>query len=194
MIARLTGTVVEKTLTTLVLDVGGVGYELYAPTDTLDRTAQGSEGSFSIYTHVREQSLELFGFDSISKKELFLQLISVSGVGPKMRLALLSLGDERAIRTAIANEDGKFLTLASGVGKRLAEKVIVDLKDKVGVEPGSIVGESSPFESQSIGRDEALEALVALGFTQQDASERLRSIDPELSVEDRVKKALSSTG
>ena len=189
MIARLKGFVQDKSTGFLVVDVNGVGYEVHAASGLIDEVEVGEEVSLSIYTHVREQSLELFGFSTSTEKELFLKLIGVSGVGPKMGMTLIGLSDDGQLRQAIANEDVAFLTQASGVGKRLAEKVIVDLKDKVGVVAGSPLG-AGFTEKREVKKDDALEALVALGFTRQDAAERLQQVDQALSVEDRVKQAL----
>src|SRR5690606_29611591 len=113
--------------------------------------------------HVREQAEELFGFSSLAAKKLFELLITVQGIGPKAALAILSLGSAEEVRNAIANGDVTFITKASGVGKKSAERVVVDLSDKVGLP--TQYGSLQPVQSELPVNDEALEALIALGYT-----------------------------
>lgn len=187
MIAYVQGKVDQKTEKAVVIDAGSIGYEVIVGQDLIDELAVGSDVRLVTYFHVREQSQELFGFKNASGKELFLSLISVSGVGPKMAMALIGLGEASKIKQAIANEDIHFLTGAPGVGKRLAEKVIVELRDKIGV----IANEQTATEAGGSKKaDDALEALVALGFSTDAAKRALVGLDPDLSTEDRVRQAL----
>jgi Holliday junction DNA helicase RuvA len=190
MIATLQGTIQEKLLDQVVLDVGGIGYGVYIPADNYNSLKQGETATLYIYEHIREQSHDLFGFLSRDIKNLFETLLGVNGVGPKMALNMLSVGSIDSLRASIAEGNVAYIQQASGVGKRLAERVIVDLKDKVGLvgidlqSSGLLQGEASK------NGDEAMEALMALGYTSLDAAKALHGIDPELATEDRVKQAL----
>jgi Holliday junction DNA helicase RuvA len=188
MIAHVNGTVAEKFETTVIVDVGGVGYAIQAAAGDFEAAKIGDKVKFYTYHHIREQSQELFGFSSLTAKRLFEMLITVQGVGPKAALAILSLGTAETVRNAIAMNDSIFIQRASGVGKRTAERVTVDLKDKVGLPGAASSGGMQP--SGSTGRDDALDALLTLGFSLQDAEEALRDVDPKLSVEARVTEAL----
>ena len=139
---------------------------------------------------VREQSQELYGFSSLAAKKMFELLITVQGVGPKAALAILSLGESETVRNAIANSDAVFIAKASGVGKKTAERVVVDLSDKVGLalryDNSVLTGTSQPISHT----DEALEALMALGYNLNDATNALEGIPTDLSTADRVTQAL----
>lgn len=189
MIAHVTGEVVEKTLDALIVDVAGLGYEVQVSAGDFEAAKLGEHIKLYTHDHIRENAHELFGFSHLSAKRLFELLISVSGVGPKMALAVLSLGDTEVTRSAIAQADSTFVQRASGVGKRLAERVIVDLKDKVGAPTSHILDTTG--QSGHVGaQDDALDALLALGYNLQEANEALKSIDPALSVQERIKQAL----
>ena len=189
MIATLKGTVTEQIDEAVVLEVGGVGYSLLVPQEDWAHLVVGNEAKVYVYEHIREQSYDLFGFKHLSTKKLFELLISVNGVGPKMALALLSVGSIEDVRQAIAEGNVKYLQAANGVGKKVAERVVVDLKDKVGISanPDATTFLSSPVVNRF---DEAQEALVSLGYTAQDAANALSEIDVELPLEERVKLAL----
>jgi Holliday junction DNA helicase RuvA len=189
MIAHVFGKVVEKVGSSVIVDVHGVGYEVQVAAGDFDATTLESDVKFYTYHHVREQSQELFGFSSLVAKKLFELLIAVQGIGPKAALAILSLGDSEKVRNAIANSDAAFITGASGVGKKTAERVVIDLSDKVGHAIASdvnIIGLSSIIP----GNDEALEALMALGYNLSDATKALEGISTELSTSERVTQAL----
>jgi Holliday junction DNA helicase RuvA len=190
MIATLAGVVAEKTLDAVVIDVGGVGYGLFVTGEDYGRLAQGQSVKVYVYEHIREASHDLFGFLTLDTKKLFEQLLGVNGVGPKMALSVLSIGNTDHVRGAIAGGDVKFIQRAGGVGKRVAERIVVELKDKVGL-AGVELGAAGLLQSDtSLMTDEAVEALVALGFTPQDASKALQNVDIKLPVEARVKLAL----
>lgn len=190
MIAHVIGVVAEKFNNSIIVDVHGVGYEVNVALGDYERALLHEEAKFYTYHHIREQSQELFGFSSLAAKKLFELLITVQGVGPKAALAILSLGESEVVRNAIASSDVTFVTKASGVGKKTAERVVVDLSDKVGLalryDNNTITG-----ASQSLNHtDEALEALMALGYSLNDATTALEGVSTELSTADRVTQAL----
>ena len=192
MIAALTGVVSEKLEDMVVLDVNGVGYGLYMVAEEQGRLATGSEVKVYIYEHIREQSHDLFGFLSRDTKQLFELLLDVNGIGPKMALNMLSIGSANEVRTAIASGDTKYIQQANGVGKRVAERVVVELKDKVGL-AGVDLGATGLLQSESaMLKDEAVEALVALGYAPADAAKALQKVDPALPTEERIKLALKA--
>ena len=187
MIAHVSGIVAEKFGNSIIVDVSGVGYEVQVASGDFDNSVLGEEIKFHTYHHIREQSQELFGFSSLAAKKLFELLITVQGVGPKAALAILSLGDSEQVRNAVANSDSAFITRATGVGKRIAERVVVDLSDKVGLATQLTrkIGTSG-----LVVNDEALEALIALGYTLADASKALEKVPTDISTSQRVKLAL----
>ncbi len=189
MIAHVIGEVVEKFNNALIIDVGGVGYEVSVVTGDYDKVTLNEQVKLHTYHHIREQSQELFGFSSLTAKKLFEMLITVQGVGPKAALAILSLGDAEAVRNAIASSDSAFIQKAIGVGKKTAERVVVDLSDKVGL-PTRYGRKDEPVQTKLNTSDEALEALMALGYTLADATSALEGVDTSLSTSQRVTKAL----
>lgn len=189
MIAHVSGTVAEKFGSSVIVDVHGVGYEVQLAAGDFDTTLIDTDAKFYTYHHIREQSQELFGFSSLIAKKLFELLITVQGVGPKAALAILSLGDSETVRNAIANSDSTFITGASGVGKKTAERVVVDLSDKVGLAIRTNVSNTG-LSSIVPGSDEALEALMALGYNLNDATKALEGISTDLSTAERVTQAL----
>ena len=188
MIAHIYGKIAEKFAGSVIVDVAGVGYEVIVPAGEFDRAVLGEEIKFYTYHHIREQSQELFGFSSLAAKKLFELLITVQGIGPKAGIAIMSLGESEEVRSAIAYEDSKFIQKAAGVGKKSAERVVLDLKDKVGL--ATKFSQTSQVSVSST--DEALEALIALGYNLADASQMLEGISPELSTEERITQALRS--
>lgn len=190
MIAHVFGVVAEKFNNSIIVDVQGVGYEVNVALGDYEAATLSEQIKFYTHHHIREQSQELFGFSTLAAKKLFELLITVQGVGPKAALAILSLGNAEEVRNAIANSDSAYITKASGVGKRIAERVVVDLADKVGLplryDNSSLTGVSQPIAHT----DEALEALMALGYNLADATKALEGIPTELSTADRVTQAL----
>jgi Holliday junction DNA helicase RuvA len=185
MIAHIFGKVVEKYSLSLIIDVHGVGYEVIVPSSDFERINIGEEVELKTYHHIREQSQELFGFANLSAKRLFELLISVQGVGPRAAMAIMSVGDGEAVRNAIASSDVVYIARAAGVGKKSAERVIVDLKDKVGLPDANL---TDAILTRS--GDEALEALIALGYSLNDASQALASVSRDLPTAERVTEAL----
>lgn len=190
MIATLSGVVDEKLADTIVLEVQGVGYGMQVTAEDYGRLAADETTKLYVYEHIREQSHDLFGFLSRDTKNLFEQLLAVNGVGPKMALNMLSIGSPTDVRQAIASGDVKFIQGANGVGKRVAERVVVDLKDKVGLVGADLASMGMLQSDDKLMKDEAIEALVALGYTTVDAAAALQKIDPKLPTEDRIKQAL----
>lgn len=192
MIAVLSGVVSEKLEALVVLDVNGVGYGILVPAEDYSRLTNGETAKLYIYEHIREQSHDLFGFLARDTKGLFEQLLDVNGIGPKMALNMLSIGSSADLRGAIAGGDVKYISQASGVGKRVAERVVVELKDKVGL-VGVDLGSTGLLQSEaSANQDEAVEALIALGFTVQDAAKALQGVPEDIPTADRIKKALAT--
>lgn len=189
MIALVSGVVVEKFATSLVVDVQGIGYEVMVSLGDYEAALLESPVRLHTHHHIREQSQELFGFSTLAAKRLFELLISVQGIGPKAALAILSISDIETVRSAIATSDMAFIAKATGVGKKTAERVAVELRDKVGA-PTVLTGDGPVVQGSVAQNDEALEALMALGFNLQDASEALRGVPSEISTPERVTLAL----
>lgn len=205
MIAALTGKIVIKGLDRAVIDVAGVGYEVFLTTDSLARLADSSEDIFfHIHTQVREDAIVLYGFLESDEKEVFLNLISVSGVGPKMALAALSGMRAGPLCRAIAARDIKLLTSLQGVGKKTAERICVELKDKLagladgGFEPVDEGGVTSPGSTSAVA--DVLSALGNLGYSDPVSRKALTAVkrrlgDDEfsrLTVEDLLRECLRS--
>lgn len=188
MIAHVYGKVVEKFAGSVIIDVAGVGYEVTVALGDFETLGLDEIVKLYTYHHVREQSEELFGFSSLAAKKLFELLITVQGIGPKAALAILSLGNSEIVRNAIANSDTSFIAKAGGVGKKSAERVVVDLSDKVGLP--TYFGSSAPLQTEMNTNDEALEALMALGYTLADATKALENVDNTLPTNQRITEAL----
>ena len=191
MIATLRGRLSEKLGGYVVLEAGGVGYGVLMTSADRGSVAQDEEAYLYIHEHIKEDAHDLYGFCRLETKLLFEQLLSVKNVGPKVALAVLDTGSVDTVRQAIAGGDIKFLQTAKGVGKRAAEQIVVELRDKV----GAVVGDAA---EELVGRsavnvqDEAVQALMALGYNDFDAQAALVDVDPTLSTEQRVKQALST--
>lgn len=190
MIAHIAGKVVEKFADCIIVDVHGVGYEVIVTTPEFDNTNLDTEVKFYTYHAVRENDEKLYGFSTLAAKKLFELLISVQGIGPKAAMAILSLASPEEVRNALANADAAFVAKAAGVGKKSAERVIVDLRDKVGVP--THYG-ATPVTTGSIPEnDEALDALIALGFPLKEATAALAKVDATLPTAERVRQALKN--
>jgi Holliday junction DNA helicase RuvA len=191
MIAHIKGIIEEKFGTNgVIVDVGGVGYEMMVPVPDFESATLGEERKFYTYHQVRENAEELYGFSSLVAKKLFEMLISVQGIGPKAGVAILSLAEAEEVRNAIANADTSFISKASGVGKKSAERVVVDLRDKVGT-PSKYGATDVKYGVKKLDEsDEALDALIALGFQLKEATAALAEVDASLPVEERVRLAL----
>lgn len=189
MIAILTGMIAEKISSQVVLEVSGVGYGVLVTSSDFDVLKVGEQYKLYIYENIKEEAHDLLGFINIDSKKLFEQLLSVKNVGPKVALAVLDIGTLNEVKTAIAGGDVKKLQTAKGVGKRAAEQIVVELRDKVGAPVGE--GADAVVNRTSVNQqDEAVQALVALGYSDADAQVALHNIDSKLSVEERIKQAL----
>jgi Holliday junction DNA helicase RuvA len=189
MISRLRGKPVARTSDGLVLDVGGVGYLVAATPSALSRAEGGGEVVVETYLHVREDALQLYGFADASERELFTHLLSVSGVGPKVALAVVSSGPASDLRRAIASGDAARFQVIPGIGKKTAERIVLELEEKLGSE--DVVPHTSGASSSS-AHVVAREALVELGYTVLEADRALAAVDSELPPEERVRAALRS--
>lgn len=189
MIATLRGKITEQDISSVVIECGGVGYGVLVTAADHGSLALGQEYKLYIYENIKEDAHDLIGFKSKDSKTLFQQLLTVKNVGPKGALAVLDIGSADTVRAAIAGGDVKLLQSAKGVGKRAAEQIVVELRDKVGAPVGSaaedLIGRSGINQN-----DEALQALVALGYSDADAQVALQHIDPALPTEARIKQAL----
>lgn len=191
MIAHLEGTIAEKFINNIIIDVHGVGYEVTVSALDYDSATLGEERKFYTYHAIRENSEDLYGFSSLAAKKIFELLISVQGIGPKAAIAILSLAEAEEVRNAIANANSTFIAKASGVGKKTAERIIVDLRDKVGI-PSKYGAPDTTVPITNNEPDEALDALIALGFPLKEATAALEKVDRSLSVSERVREALKS--
>lgn len=188
MLVTLRGEITEKIGDQLVLEANGVGYGVYVTTEDQASLTVGREAKLYLYEQLREDVQDLYGFTTLAAKEFFEQLVGVNGVGPRMALNMLSIGSADTIRQAIAAGDTKYLQTAQGVGRRVAERVVVELKDKVGL--ASSVSDDIFVGSTHAAQDEAVQGLLALGFDTQDALKALQGVDEKLPAEERIKLAL----
>lgn len=188
MIAKLKGKIEFLKDGYVVVDVNDVGYKVFLSNLTLGKIAGSQNIELFIHTHVREDILALYGFLTNEELDMFELLISVSGVGPRSAIGILSIADPKTIRTAIVNEDPAILTKVSGVGKRTAERVIVELKNKV-------IDLSVEEKEEVITDSNALEALTSMGYSVTEAREALKGVSKNVKdVGERVKLALKNLG
>lgn len=187
------GTLVQKGDNYLVVDANGVGYMIYTSMTSLaDVGETGRNVTMYTYLHVREDVMDLYGFATIEEKNMFMNLISVSGVGPKAALAILSVTTPAKFAVAVVTNDVKTITKASGVGPKMAQRVILELKDKLKTEELEIDADEDTGEIPSDNKNEAISALIVLGYSPSDAQKAVKGIDGTLNVEEIIKKALSS--
>jgi holliday junction DNA helicase RuvA len=185
VIARLRGKPVASTPDGLILDVGGVGY-LVAATPSAVRKADGAEEvTIDTYLHVREDVMQLYGFAERAERELFVQLLSVNGVGPKVALAIVSGSPAEELRRAIVREDAVRFQAIPGIGKKTAERIVLELKEKLAVTAIAPMSGANG-DDHVVARD----ALVELGYSIVDAERALGETDGEASPEERVRQAL----
>lgn len=197
MITFLEGQLVEKQPGRAVVNVGGVGYEVWIPLSSFERLPpEGAACRVLTYHHVREDAQELFGFATEQERRLFLLLYSVSGVGPKTALGVLGGLSVRDIKKAIAENDAKRLATVKGLGRKTAEKIIVELKDKL--TEGELIEATvaaEPGSAEELRTRDAILALVSLGYKQADALKLIKDVLPGIpanaTVEDLVRKALA---
>jgi Holliday junction DNA helicase RuvA len=188
MISRITGTLIHLDLKTAVIDVGGVGYKLYVGGESIEALAGALNQTVSLFTYlaVRENALDLYGFKNEESLDMFELLITVSGIGPKSALGILSLASAHTLREAIIGEDTSYLTKVSGIGKKNAEKIVLELKGKF-KDDEYIVGGGKDVTKEAL----AVEALKSLGFEERVARDAIKKMDKELSTEEMIKLFLS---
>lgn len=190
MIAQLYGKVVHKDLRFVVLDVSGVGYKLFVSGDTLQKLTQIGESPVRLWTYlaVKDDALDLYGFLSEEEQKFFELLISISGIGPKSALSILSVATIPTLKRAVAGSDPTYLTKVSGIGKKNAEKIVLELKDKLFI---------TDEEHAAAFRDEgdSLEALKAIGYAEKEARDALKKVPDEVKdTSERVKQAIKMLG
>ncbi|MCG7611488.1 MULTISPECIES: Holliday junction branch migration protein RuvA [Mycobacterium] len=193
MIASVRGEVIDIALDHAVIEAAGVGYKVMATPSTLATLRRGAESRLITAMIVREDSMTLYGFADGEARDLFLTLLGVSGVGPKIALATLAVHDPQALRQALAEGDVMALTRVPGIGKRGAERMVLELRDKIGpVTPGAVGG--------AVGhavRAPVVEALVGLGFAAkqaEEATDKVLANDPEATTASALRAALSMLG
>lgn len=186
MIAHLEGKILFRGSRFLLVDVNGVGYKVFASAETLKRAREGSAMRFFTYLYVRENIMELYGFSSMAELEFFEMLIGISGIGPRSAINVLSLAPLDTLKRAIASGDTVYLTKISGIGRRIAEKIVLELREKLAG------GESSlKLEDDS----SVLDALISLGYSAREAREALKKIGTDISgLDARIKQALKLLG
>lgn len=191
MISRVSGKVILYGDKFLVVEAGGVGYKVFVTADAVREAANTREG-VSLWTHlaVRETGFYLYGFFSYDEVDFFETLIGVSGIGPKSAMGILGMAPLSVLKNAIAGGDTSYLIKVSGIGKKNAEKIVLELKDKIAVS-----GEGGASADEMKGDTLVLDALTALGYSAQDARDALRNVSPEaVSTQEKIKSALRIIG
>ena len=187
MIGYIEGEVVHKGDRTLIIKTGGVGYALSATPDLLSTLALGEQAALWTHLAVKEDALDLYGFRSHDELGLFRLLIGISGIGPKSALGVLALADVKTLAHAIGSRDSSYLTKVSGIGKKLAEKIVLELRDKV----GTLAANADISNTET----EAIDALESLGYTPRDTRELIRTLAKEhVTAQDIIRKALQTIG
>ena len=202
MIAHLSGTLLSKQATSVILDVGGVGYEITIPVSTFyELEDAGAQIQLRIYTHVREDALQLYGFKTARERELFMRLISVSGIGPKLGITLLSGMSADEMIASIRTNNLARLTLIPGVGRKTAERLVIELRDKVAAlsspqleeELGAKTAEGTAIPTEDSMRSDVLSALLNLGYQRSSAEKAVTAALDEggdVSVESILRRSL----
>jgi Holliday junction DNA helicase RuvA len=202
MIAHLSGTLLSKHTNTVILEVGGVGYEVTIPLSTFYELEDVSANvKLHIYTHVREDTLQLFGFKTLRERELFLRLISVSGVGPKLAITMIGIMSANEIIASIRTNNLARLTSIPGVGKKTAERLVIELRDKIAALSSPALEEEFAAEAGAGGasttedavREDALSALIGLGYQKAPAEKAINAALQEggdISVEVVLRRSL----
>ncbi|MEZ4103030.1 MAG: Holliday junction branch migration protein RuvA [Candidatus Paceibacterota bacterium] len=189
MIAHIKGKILEKNNKFLVIEANNIGYLVFASNDTLSIAPSiGGEISLWTYLAVRENALDLYGFQTLDEKNFFELLISVSGIGPKNAISILSIAPMETLKKAIATGDMSYMTKVSGIGKKTAEKIVVELRDKLASlghkdEDGALAGEA-----------DVMMALMSLGYSQHESRVAVKEIESSLSTNEKIKQALKILG
>ena len=194
MFYYLNGTITLLDANLAVVDCGGVGYACHTTNYTLARLQLGKPAKLFTYCNIKEDAFDIFGFSTREELNCFEQLLGVTGVGPKAALAILSVVSPEQLTLAVMTQDDKTITMAQGVGKKLAQRIILELKDKLGasqleLNTAEFSGSGAPVRGSRAA--EATAALVGLGYSQTEAAAALKGIDIEnLSIEDVIRRAL----
>ena len=190
MIGSSRGKIIAKTEKFLIVETGGVGYKISTSTDILSSTKKlGEEIMLWVHTHVREDAFDLYGFRDRTELEFFEMLITISGIGPKGAMSILGIASIETLKRTITTSDTSYLTKISGIGKKTAEKIVLELRDKIthkienGKEGGSMQEEL-----------DALEALKSLGYSQNEARDALKKVSPDTNTNTKIKEALKILG
>ena len=194
MIGRLRGTLLNKQPPTLLLEVGGIGYDVEAPLSTFAvLPAVNQEAILHTHLAVREDAQVLYGFATLAERDLFRDLIKVSGIGAKLALTILSGTDADELARCVRDDDVAALTRLPGIGRKTAQRLLVELRDRMPNDLAGTTGGDGAGRPQSPEND-AREALISLGFKPDDAARRLREVaDPSLSAEELIRRALQAT-
>ena len=185
MIGSLRGPISARNDKFIIIETGGVGYRVSVSPDILSKTHIGKEIFLLIHTHVREDALDLYGFESENDLVLFEMLLGVSGIGPKSALGILSIASIDTLRQAIGTGDTSYLTKVSGIGRKTAEKIVIELRDKIGMGTGDAALQEEL---------DALEALKSLGYSQAEAREALKKVAPGTDTNSKIREALKILG
>jgi Holliday junction DNA helicase RuvA len=197
MITFLEGVLVDKDPTRVVLNVGGVGYEVFIPLSSYDRLpAEGAACKILTYDHVREDIHSLYGFLTVDERRMFLLLLNINGIGPKLAMTALSGLSIRDLKAAIAQADVKRLSSISGIGKKTAERIVVELRDKLGTgEAMEAITAKEETTTERVRARDAILALISLGYKQADAQQMVRQaiegVNSDATVEEVVRRALA---
>jgi Holliday junction DNA helicase RuvA len=187
MIGRLRGTLLDKSPPQVLLDVGGVGYEIDVPMSTFyGLPAVGHDVTLLIHTVIREDAHLLYGFATAPERDAFRQLVKISGIGPRIALALLSGLSVDELAQAVDRQDAARLTRVPGIGKKTAERLLLELKGKIGAEPGAAAA------SATDGSADVLQALIALGYSEREAAAAVQALPAGCSVDVGIRAALKS--
>jgi len=185
MIGSIRGKIILKQERFVIVEAHGVGYKVSLSPDTISKLKDAEESFFYIHTHIREDAFDLYGFIDYEELEFFEMLINVSGIGPKGALAILTVANTDTLKRAIKTSDLPYLTKISGIGKKTAEKMVIELRDKI----GEVATKGNLREEL-----DALEALKSLGYSQNEARETLKRVSPELDTNKKIREALKILG
>ncbi len=190
MIAYLKGKIINKGQGYIILDVKDVGYQVFINPTMYTALEIGQEIEFYIHHHIREDAMDLYGFNTPEDLEMFKLLLSISGIGPKSALGVLAVSSVNEIRETIAQGDSSLLTKVSGIGKKTAERVVLELREKV-----AHLADSGNSQVSALAGSDEIDALMALGYSLQQAREALRKVDPKTKDSgQRIKEALKNLG
>lgn len=188
MIAKIKGKIEYLGENFAVVDVSGIGYKIFLTPYVIGKISGKEEGEFFVHTYVREDTLALYGFLNQDELEMFELLISITGIGPKAGLGILSIATPKTIKTAILNEDSSILTKVSGIGKKTAERVILELQNK-------IADISEGEKGEAVVDSDSIEALVTMGYSLTEAREAMKQVPEEVKdIGQRIKLALKNLG